>query len=72
MKKLFLFAMLICSAYMVSNAQNTSGNCYREFVDVDYDVGIGDYDFGPFVTNNGGVFWNLSAGCRIATNANKL
>lgn len=43
--------MLICSACMVSNAQNTSGNCYRGFVDAGYDVGIGDYDFGRFVIN---------------------
>ena len=140
MKKLLLFAMLICSACMASNAQNTSGNCYRGFVDAGYDVGIGDYEFGrfvintthgyqfnpyiffgagtgfhfmseyktkdldialdtreskvdipvfanahvnftkrkvapfvdgkagTFVTNNGGMFWNISAGCRIATN----
>ncbi len=140
MKKFFLFAMLICSACMVANAQNTSGNCYRGFVDAGYDVGIGDYEFGrfvintthgyqfnpyiflgagtgfhfmseyktkdmdialdtreskvdvpvfanvhvnftkskvapfvdgkagTFVTNNGGMFWNISAGCRIATN----
>ncbi|WP_256337137.1 outer membrane beta-barrel protein [Bacteroides ovatus] len=132
--------MLICSACMASNAQNTSGNCYRGFVDAGYDVGIGDYEFGrfvintthgyqfnpyiflgagtgfhfmseyktkdldialdtreskvdipvfanahvnftkrkvapfvdgkagTFVTNNGGMFWNISAGCRIATN----
>lgn len=140
MKKLLMCVMLICSASMVSNAQNTSGNCYRGFVDAGYDVGIGDYDFGrfvintthgyqfnpyiflgagtglhfmskyetknmdipldireskvdipvyanahvnftkgkiapfvdgkagTFVTNNGGMFWNISAGCRIATN----
>ena len=43
--------MLICSAFMVSNAQNTSGKCYRGFVDAGYDVGIGDYDFGRFVIN---------------------
>ena len=140
MKKLFLFAMLICSACLVTNAQNISGNCYRGFIDAGYDVGIGDYEFGrfvintthgyqfnpyiflgagtgfhfmseyktkdldialdtreskvdipvfanahvnftkrkvapfvdgkagTFVTNNGGMFWNISAGCRIATN----
>ncbi|MDD4823068.1 MAG: hypothetical protein PHI48_11005 [Bacteroidales bacterium] len=140
MKKLFLFAMLICSACVLSNAQNTSGNCYRGFVDAGYDVGIGDFEFGrfvintthgyqfnpyiffgagtgfhfmskyetkgmgipldireskvdipiyanahvnytkrkiapfidgkagTFVNNNGGMFWNLSAGCRISTN----
>ena len=51
MKKLLLFAMLICSACMASNAQNTSGNCYRGFVDAGYDVGIGDYEFGRFVIN---------------------
>jgi len=142
MKKLFLLVMLICLACMVSNAQNASGNCYRGFIDIGYDVGNGDYDFGrfvintthgyqfnpyiflgagagfhfmstyetkgssdipldireskvdipiyanahmnftkgkiapfidgkagTFVTNNGGMFWNLSVGCRIATNA---
>lgn len=141
MKRVCLLVMLICLVCMVSKAQNISGNCYRGFVDVGYDVGIGDYDFGrfvvntthgyqfnpyiffgvgtgfhfmskyetnggsdipldireskvdipiyanahvnftkrkitpfidgkvgTFVTNNGGMFWNLSAGCRIATN----
>ena len=140
MKKLFLFAMFICSVCLASTAQNTSGNCYRGFVDAGYEVGIGDYEFGrfvvntthgyqfnpyiflgagtgfhfmseyktkdmdialdtreskvdipiyanahvnftknkispfidgkagTFVTNNGGMFWNISAGCRIATN----
>src|SRR5574344_2475811 len=51
MKKLFLLVMLICLACMVSNAQNASGNCYRGFIDIGYDVGNGDYDFGRFVIN---------------------
>ena len=51
MKKLFLLVMLICLACMVSNAQNASGNCYRGFIDIGYDVGNGDYDFGRFEVN---------------------
>lgn len=38
MKKLLMCVTLICSACMVSNAQNTSGKCYRGFVDAGYDV----------------------------------
>lgn len=141
MKKIILVGMLIFSTCLLSKAQNVSGNCYRGFVDVGYDAGIGDYGFGryvigtthgyqlnpyifvgagaafhfmskyetngssnipldireskvdipvyanvhlnfmkgkvtpfidgkagTFVTNNGGMMWNLSAGCRIATN----
>ena len=51
MKKLLMCVTLICSACMVSNAQNTSGKCYRGFVDAGYVVGFGDYESGRFVVN---------------------
>ena len=49
MKKIILSAMLICSTFVIANAQNTSKNCYRGFVDAGYDIGIGDFELGRFV-----------------------
>lgn len=50
MKKYFVsLAVLIASQVM--SAQNTSGSCYRGFVDGGYTIGIGDYEFGRFEIN---------------------
>ena len=49
MKKFFFMAVLFTSQMM--SAQNTSGSCYRGFVDGGYTIGIGDYDFGRFEIN---------------------
>ena len=50
MKKIFILSALLFSV-IGSNAQNTSRNGYRGFVDTGYSVGIGDYDFGRFEVN---------------------
>lgn len=50
MKK-FLFFMAVLFTSQMMSAQNTSGSCYRGFVDGGYTIGIGDYDFGRFEIN---------------------
>lgn len=50
MRKILLLAALF-SAVLGANAQNTSRNCYRGYVDAGYSIGVGDYDFGRFEIN---------------------
>lgn len=49
-KRILSLAALL-SIVLVANAQNTSKNCYRGFVDAGYSIGIGDYEFGRFEVN---------------------
>ena len=51
MKKFFVLFIVLLASQMVS-AQNTSGSCYRGFVDGGYTIGIGDYKFGRFEINS--------------------
>ena len=50
MKKSLVSLAFLIASQMVS-AQNTSGSCYRGFVDGGYTIGIGDYEFGRFEIN---------------------
>lgn len=50
MRKVLSLAALLLFVLGV-NAQNTSKNCYRGYVDVGYSFGVGDYDFGRFEVN---------------------
>lgn len=50
MKKILVSLAVLIASQMVS-AQNTSGSCYRGFVDGGYTIGIGDYEFGRFEIN---------------------
>jgi hypothetical protein len=50
MKKVLVSLAVLFSSHMML-AQNTSGSCYRGFIDGGYTIGIGDYDFGRFEIN---------------------
>lgn len=48
MKRLGIILLLLVSISSFAKSQNVYGNCYRGFVDVGYDIGVGDYQFGRF------------------------
>lgn len=49
-KTLFLLLLALCLSSAMK-AQNTSGNCYRGFVDLGYNMAIGNYEIGRFGIN---------------------
>lgn len=51
MKKTLVIAAIAAMLTAGAQAQNTSSNCYRGFVDAGYSIGVGDYEFGRFEVN---------------------
>ncbi len=51
MKNIFSIAMMLALAITSVSAQNTSGSCFRGFVDTGYGMGVGDFEFGRFEIN---------------------
>lgn len=48
MKRLGIILLFLVSISSFAKSQNVYGNCYRGFVDVGYNIGVGDYQFGRF------------------------
>ena len=51
MKKGFILLVTLLATVISVNAQNTSKNCYRGYIDAGYSFGVGDYEFGRFEIN---------------------
>ena len=50
-KKRFILLVTLLVTVISINAQNTSKNCYRGYIDAGYSFGVGDYEFGRFEIN---------------------